>query len=64
MDTYPEGPSVPVMIMQLSTYGNEADSWLAEGPPLGIQKAMRVVLAPTARLMGYSNRYEQFGPKR
>ena len=64
MDTYPDGPSVPAMIMQLSTYGNEADSWLADGPPLGVQKAMRVVLAPTARLMGYSSHYEQFGPKR
>ena len=64
MDTYPEGPSVPAMVMQLSTYGNEADSWLADGPPLGVQKAMRVALAPTARLMGYSNYYEQFGPIR
>ncbi|MDI1242428.1 MAG: cupin domain-containing protein [bacterium] len=64
MDTYPAGPSVPEMVMQLSTYGNEADSWLADGPPLSVQKAMRVALAPTARLMGYSNHYEQFGPKR
>lgn len=64
MDQYPDGPSVPAMVMQLSTYGNEADSWLADGPSLGVQKAMRVVLAPTARLMGYSNHYEQFGPKR
>ena len=64
MDTYPEGPSVPAMIMQLSTYGNEADSWLADGPPLGVQKAMRVVLAPTARLMGYSSNYELFRPRR
>ena len=64
MDAYPEGPSVPAMIMQLSTYGNEADSWLADGPPLGVQKAMRVVLAPTARLMGYSSNYEMFRPRR
>ena len=64
MDTYPQGPSVPAMIMQLSTYGNEADSWLADGPPLVVQKAMRVALAPTARLMGYSSRYEQFSPTR
>ena len=64
MDAYPEGPSVPAMIMQLSTYGNEADSWLADGPPLGVQKAMRTALAPTARLMGYSNNYEMFRPRR
>lgn len=64
MDTYPEGPPVPAMIMQLSTYGNEADSWLADGPPLGVQKAMRIVMAPTARLMGYSSYYEAYGPRR
>lgn len=64
MDTYPEGPPVPAMIMQLSTYGNEADSWLADGPPLGVQKAMRFALAPTARLMGYSGYYEQFSIRR
>lgn len=64
MDTYPDGPPVPAMIMQLSIYGNEADSWLADGPPLGVQKAMRFLLAPTARLMGYSNHYQQFRPRR
>lgn len=64
MDEYPDGPSVPVMVMQLSTYGTAADSWLADGPPLFAQKAMRVLLAPTARLLGYSNYYPQYGPRR
>lgn len=64
MDTYADGPSGPAMVMQLSTYGNEADSWLADGPQVGVQKAMRVALAPTARLMGYSSFYEGYGPKR
>lgn len=64
MDTYADGPSGPAMVMQLSTYGNEADSWLANGPQVGVQKAMRVALAPTARLMGYSSFYEGYGPKR
>lgn len=49
--------------MPLSTYGNEADSRLADGPPFGEQKAMRVALAPTARLMGYSSHYVRFGPR-
>ena len=64
MDTYPDGPSVPAMMMQLSTYGNEADSWLAQGSALNVQKAVRFMFAPTARLMGYSNHYEQFRPKK
>ena len=64
MDTYPDGPSVPTMMMQFSTYGNEADAWLTDGPPLGVQKATRVLLAPTARLMGYSNHYVEFRTRR
>ena len=64
MDEYPNGPNVPAMLMQLSVYGDNADSWLADGPPLRVQKAIRVLLAPTARLLGYSNYYQQYGPKR
>lgn len=63
MDRYPEGPGGFQMVMQLSVYGNEADSWLADGPPLNVQKAMRVILAPTARLLGYKNYYEEYRPR-
>ncbi len=59
MDTYPNGPGIPQMLLQLSVYGNNADSWIADGPPLPVQKAMRVIMAPTARLMGYTNYYER-----
>lgn len=62
MDRYPDGPSVPQMLMQLSVYGDLADSYLADGPPLTVQKGLRVVMAPTARLMGYSNRYPEYRP--
>jgi uncharacterized RmlC-like cupin family protein len=64
MDQYPEGPSTPQMIMQLSVYGNEADSWIADGPSLQTQKVMRVVLAPTARLLGYKNYYPEHALRR
>lgn len=64
MDRYPEGPSVPQMLMQLSVYGDLADSYLADGPPLTVQKGLRVVMAPTARLLGYRNRYKEFAPLR
>jgi hypothetical protein len=50
--------------MQLSVYGDDADSWIAAGPPLGVQKAMRIVMAPTARLLGYKNYYEEYRPPR
>ena len=64
MDGLPNGPNTPQMLMQLSVYGNDADSWIADGPPLAVQKAMRVVMAPTARLLGYKNYYKEYGPKR
>lgn len=64
MDEFPDGPSTPQMLMQLSVYGNFADSWIADGPPLPVQKAMRVAMAPTARLVGYKYYYEGYGPKR
>ncbi len=63
MDTHPNGPSMPQMLMQLSVYGDDFDSVIA-GPPVGIQRAMRTIIAPTARLFGYSNYYEEFKPKR
>ena len=63
MDQYPDGPSTLPMLMQLSVYGNDADTWIAEGPSLNTQKAMRVIMAPTARLLGYKNYYEEYKPK-
>lgn len=64
MDQYPNGPGIPQMLMQLSVYGNDADSWIADGPPLPIQKAMRVLMAPMARLLGYKNYYTEYKPRR
>lgn len=64
MDSLPNGPTTPHMMMQFSVYGNDADSYIADGPSLSVQKAMRVVMAPTARLMGYKNYYPEFKPLR
>ena len=64
MDDLPNGPTAPNMLMQLSVYGNDADSWLADGPPLAVQKAMRTAIEPTARLLGYRDYYEQYRPRR
>ena len=63
MDQYPNGPSTRQILLQLSVYGNDADTWIADGPSLNTQKAMRVILAPTARLLGYRNYYAEFKPK-
>ncbi len=63
MDSHVNGPNTLQMLMQLSVYGTEADSYIAEGPSLGIQKSMRVIMAPTARLLGYKNFYEEYRPR-
>lgn len=53
-------PSNLTMMMQFSVYGDGFDSWIADGPPIGIQKATRFLFAPTARLVGYKNYYEEY----
>ena len=63
MDSYENGPGTLPILMQLSVYGDDADSWLADGPSLSVQKALRVTLEPTARLLGYRNYYEQYAPR-
>lgn len=63
MDRFPNGPSTPQIMIQLSVYGSDADSYIADGPPLGVQKAMRVVMAPTARLLGYRRYYPEYKPR-
>lgn len=57
IDDMGENKSMLKIVMQMSVYGNDMDTWIA-GPPIGIQKALRFILAPTARLMGYKNYYE------
>lgn len=55
MDAQGTNPSPLKLVLQFSAYGNEMDSWLVQGPPVAIQKAMRFILQPTARLLGYRN---------
>jgi len=63
MDTHPNGMTIPQILLQFSVYGTSADSWIADGPPLPVQKALRIVMAPTARVLGFKNYYEQFRPQ-
>ncbi len=60
VDSLGENPSAFSMIMQLSVFGNEMDAYLADGGPIFMQKAIRFLLAPTARLLGYKSYYEQY----
>lgn len=60
VDSLGEKPSAFSLIMQLSVYGNEMDAYLADGGPIFVQKALRCLLAPTARLLSYKNYYEEY----
>jgi quercetin dioxygenase-like cupin family protein len=52
------------ILLQLSAFGNGMDSWFVGGPPIAIQKAMRIALEPTARLLGYKSYYPEHRPHR
>ena len=41
------------IMFRLAASGNNFDTWIAEGPTIVVQKIMRTVLSPWARLMGY-----------
>ncbi|MBX7053504.1 MAG: cupin domain-containing protein [Pyrinomonadaceae bacterium] len=57
-------PGIVAMTMQMSVWGNDMDSYLAEGPPVAIQKAMRILLRPAARLLGYKYHNDEYKPLR
>lgn len=57
-------PSVPAMMMQMAVWGSDMDSYLADGPPVIVQKALRPLLRPTARLLGYKYHNDEYKPIR
>jgi hypothetical protein len=62
MDNNAPAPSTLQMMMQLAVYGEDADTWIANGPPVAVQKVLRIVMAPTARLLGYRYHYDEYTP--
>lgn len=45
-------PQSPLNLLALAAQGNDFDTWDSK-IPLGVQKALRWILGPTARLLGY-----------
>lgn len=64
IDDLGENQSDLAMLLQISVYGDDFDSWIADGGSISTQKALRFVIAPTARLLGYKNYYEKYQIKR
>ena len=54
----------PKILFQLAVFGDKFDSYpTVDAPPKPVLKAMKFLLAPTARLMGYKNFNEQYRPQ-
>lgn len=54
----------PKVLLQLAVFGDKFDSYpTVDAPPKPILKALKFLLAPTARLIGYKNYNENYKPK-
>ncbi|HYD19906.1 MAG TPA: cupin domain-containing protein [Flavipsychrobacter sp.] len=53
---------MPKILLYISLYGNHFDTWPADAPE-PVVRFINFILAPTARLLGYKNYYEEFDPK-
>jgi hypothetical protein len=55
---------MPAVMLQMSLFNQYFDSWLAQGPPIGIQKLSGFILRPLARISGYRSYYPEFAPQK
>lgn len=54
----------PKILFQLAVFGDKFDSYpTVDAPPKPVLKTLKFLLAPTARLIGYKNYYEEYQPK-
>ena len=61
MDESPANMKPPKVIFQMAMFNQHFDSYLGEGPPVGVQKAFNFLIVPLARLMGYKSYYKEHG---
>ena len=59
-DADPDNEKMPGVMLQMSLFNQYFDSWLAQGPPIPIQKMSGFILRPLARLSGYRSYYPEF----
>jgi len=54
----------PKVLFQLAVFGDKFDSYpTVDAPPKPVLKALKFLLAPTARLIGFKNYHEEYQPK-
>ncbi|MCE3281269.1 MAG: hypothetical protein K0Q66_6 [Chitinophagaceae bacterium] len=61
MDNVPGFGKGPGTVMQMSLFSsNGFDSYIAEGPPVVVQKALSFLLTPLTRVLGYKSFYKEY----
>jgi len=60
LDEDEQNMQLPKVIFQMAMFNQYFDSYLAEGPPVLIQKGINFVLVPVLRLAGYKSFYDKF----
>ena len=61
MDSHPDFGKMPATLFMMAPIQQAGfDSFLAEGPPVVIQRIMSFLLTPASRLMGYKHYYETY----
>jgi mannose-6-phosphate isomerase-like protein (cupin superfamily) len=61
MDHNPDFGKLPITLFMLAPIQQAGfDSYLAEGPPVFIQKTLSFLLTPAARLIGFKSYYKEF----
>jgi len=63
LDDQPGFGKSPKILLQLALFNTAGfDSYIADGPPIFLQKAMAYFIAPLARLLGYKSYYKKYDP--
>lgn len=61
MEEKPNFAQSPGMILQMSLFNSAGfDSYIADGPPIIVQKVIGFMVAPIARLLGYRSYYTRY----
>lgn len=61
MEDTPDFGASPAVMLQMALFNRSGfDSYIAEGPPVVIQKATGFLLVPLARLLGYKSYYAKY----
>jgi mannose-6-phosphate isomerase-like protein (cupin superfamily) len=60
IDESPANMQPPTVILQMALFNQHFDSYLAEAPPVAIQKFINFLVIPAARLLGYESFYDKY----